>query len=743
MKVQINNNIKHKTMKRIFTWAVLCLFVFAACGPKEPEYPEPEKGQTYLLQGRVNSDGFTWASNSIVGLYSDTVAVKAQNLQCPIVGYADIRYDEEGNPLPYTPSQYEGQKVARFTTPEMDLIKGKNKFMVYYPWSKDLVYTAGVIYGLEIPSEQTQPAANVAGDCFYYGTAEGIAVVDEFFGFSMNPVSALLKVNISSTELAGYELNRVTIYDDKGEAALGGGFNINVKTGAIKVLKTYSTIATTIRKPAVLQPGESQAVYLNALPGDFTGKDIWVVIEMSGDKGVVTLPIKRNDFKFEAGATTEISLNNLKASDCSVAWYCPVENRHLTGGRYAYGEANCFFIQCKNGQTYTGASYQPNAAYPESVTIDYRPRGDFSKVEDPAGCTFEWARLGALADGQVNGSGAIYTPRVTGYESSAVDPTAFEIIQNEAAYTVTVRNTGAFAGAPVLLMIKNGKILWAFSFWNIAADGTKVEGIPVSGTSVELANIDLGTSSSQYDNWIANKSGTNPDPVFRTTYFYLWGRPTPTFWTTYWTIRWKGVDGNCPGLVGPMSLEQSLANPLGQVFAEQLNTDMPNWLDMPEGQEIGDLWGNCTKDSTTVGRKTIYDPCPKGWRVADAAAYVAIGEACKDGATGFRYEDTSGKVGTYIDAAGGNLFIAQGYASGKTATNGRIATMGGAAAPTKSGCKYGLLWSNWIGSPEKVMPITLAYGSSDRGCTTPVPKVAIMNRSVSAAVRCQVDKENR
>jgi len=733
-------------MKKYLFLLLVPAFIWACNKENEPDqpgqtdYPEPAKGTTYVLKGSVNSDGFTWASNSIVGLYSATEGVKALNLKCPIQGYTDIRYDEEGNPLDYTPSPYEGSVTALFNTPKMDLVKGSNKFLVYYPWSKDLIYSDGVILGLEIPSQQSQVAANVAGDGFYYGTAEGIAAVDEAFTFTMKPVSAQLKVNIASTELAGYELNRVTIYDDSGKAALGGGFNVNVNTGAIQAKTTYSSIANTIRKPSVLEPGKPQAVYLNALPGDFTGENIWIVIEMSGDKGVVTLPILRDDLKFEAGVTTEINLTDIKAADCGVKWFCPVENRHLTGGRYAYGEANCFFIQCKNGSTYTGATYQPNASYPESVTIDYRPRGDFSKVEDPSGCTFEWAKVGTK----------VYTSRVTGYSASAVDPTAFDISQDEANYTVTVRNTGAFAGAPILLMVKGGKILWAFSFWNIAADGTEVRGIPVTGTSVELANLDLGTSSNQYTTWIANKNGSNPDPAFRTTYFYQWGRPTPTFWESFWSLTWKDKTGNVPGLEGPMTLEQSLANPVGMILHPTSKTDMPNWLNMPEGEEIGDLWGNCTTDSTTVGRKTIYDPCPKGWRVADAAAYVAIGEACKGG-SGFSYSDVSGMVGNYIDAAGGeqSLFLTQGYALGKyeekSATDNRIMTMGGSNTGTKNDCKYGLIWSNWIGAPEKVMPICLYYGSSyTRDTNVPkFPRVAIYNRSTSAAVRCQVDTENR
>ena len=146
--------------------SILCIgtaLIALSCNktPKEEEFPTPTPGTSYTLEGTVETDGFTWMSNDIVGLYSNSTAVKAQNLRCPISGYADIRTDENGETIPYTASEYEGKAMAKFSTPAMDLVKGTNSFMVYHPWSKDLVFTAGVIYGLEIAQDQTQPAANL------------------------------------------------------------------------------------------------------------------------------------------------------------------------------------------------------------------------------------------------------------------------------------------------------------------------------------------------------------------------------------------------------------------------------------------------------------------------------------------------------------------------------------------------------------------------------------------------------
>ena len=714
-------------MKKLITILAIGL-CFASCskeGKESKGYPTPEKGKTYILEGTVGTPGFTWETSSSIGLYSAMDEVKAMNLECKIDGWADTKQvdPETGEPVPYTPSEYEGQAVAPFNTPALDLVKGPNKFVLYTPYNPTLKYVAGVIYGLEVAEEQTQPKADVAGAGFAFGVCEGIPGVDETFPFTLNPVSAIAKVSVSSTEFADYGVKRVTIWDEAGAAKLGGGFNVNVEQNSFQTLATYSRVSTEVLAPAAMG-NKTQNVYISILPGEY--QNLYVIVELTGDKGNVTIPLKKESLSFTGGKTTEITLSDLKSSDNTLAWYCPVENRLQSGLGYAYGDANTYFIQCKSGSTYTGATYTANADIPDEVTIDYRARGSFFAVEEPVGVTFEWFK----------NNGTVYTPRTADYSASAVDPTAFTITPDEANYKVKVKNTGAFAGAPILLMKKGEKILWAWAFWNIAADGTKVE--PVSVGTYQFANMDIGQPTTNYAKWVANATPAgNPDVIFRCNYYYQYGRPIPTFWTTYWSFTWDPIStdftgtGNVPGIQGPISLEDAISHPVGIILAYPNESNLPSWT---ESDKRGDLWGGSVRsDDTDPGTKSIYDPCPKGWRVPSYAALSALNEA----AANATYENTNGMVGFYINNV---LFATNGYGNGKTASNGRLASMGMGNTGKAAQTSHGLLWSNYLGSHKSNQPGAFYYRD---GANKSGNKMAKYNSSISASIRCMVDEANR
>lgn len=724
--------------KFYYTIAIASLFLISSCsndGTKKEEYPVPDPQTAYVIEGTVNTEGHTWLTNSEVGLYSTMTEVKAVNQECKIVGWADpTLVDENGDPIPYTPSEYEGKAVARFNTPKMDLIQGENTFLVYSPYNPELVYVSGKIYGLSIDAEQTMKAPNMASDCFSLGTATGIPGKDEVFKFELNPITALAQVSISSSELQDYAPSKVTIWDESGSIALSGGFNVTVADMAFEEKETSSKVSVTVKNPVALASGSSQNIYLNVLPGDFSSKELWLIVELVNEEGNhVTIPMKKTGLKFTAGQTTKIDLSNLaRLQNAAADWYETDEKRLLPGAGYAYGEANTYFIQCKNGSTYNGATYTPNNEYPDEVKINIKARGDFCSVVDPRGATFEWVKLGAYDANGYNGTGDIYTGRVANYASSNVDPTQYEF-NYDGNLTVTVKNTGAYAGSPILLMVKNNKVLWSWTFWNIAADGTKVD--PISFGSYQLANMEIGQPTTQYDTWVANKAGNNPDPIFRMVNYYQFGRPMPVFWTTYWTVRDnKDRIGNCPILYGPMSLEESIANPVGVIVNETDNTDLPQW----QKEKVGDLWGNCNDDQENVGVKSIYDPCPKGWRVPDLAVYKYIAENITTGeGVGYTYENTAGYVGIRID---GNLFATNGYNSGKIGTNGRFNTMGMAVSGNASGCKWAILWSNYTAFAGANQPFVFKFQSSAQKGQ---PEIKQFYRTISAPVRCEVDKDNR
>ena len=691
---------------------------------KSSDYPTPKAGATYVLEGTVNTPGFTWSTNSSIGLYSATEGVKAVNKECLIQGWANINAkDEDGNPIPYDPSPFEGQANGKFDTPALDLKAGENSFIAYTPYDPELVYLNNIIYALEIGQKQVMPTADVASSCFAYGKFTGIPGVDDSFKFTLNPITALVKIAITSSEFAGMSVSKIEFADLSNTAALGGGFNVNTESKQFNKLETFSKVTVTVTKPTPIVSGKAQNFYVQALPGDYSSNDMWAVIYLEDADKTVTIPVQLSGVVLEAGQTKEIKIDNLSTETNKFKWYCAVESRKQPALGYCYGDANTYLIQCKNGHTWTGATYTPDASIPDEVTIDFRARGNFSNAIDPTGAEFEWFKNGST----------VYAPLTANY-TNVIDATAYTFTVDAANYTVKVKNTGAYAGAPILLMKKNGKILWAWSFWNISADGTKLEAI--NAGEYKLANMDIGQNTTQFAAWAANgrTSDTDPDVIYRFAHHYQWGRFIPVFWSYWPTHTFNGAAGNVPVVEGPLTFANAMANPVGLVLKNGTGTEnrISDWAE--ENDRYGDLWGGgLNKDSRTEeGSKTIYDPCPKGWRVPDPRVfdYIAEQPATVD-------NTLAGAVICKMANAGDNSFIMNGYYEDYIATNGRIATMGGPRAGKQT--TQGAIWSNWVGWHSGVQPVLLTYGTN----LTNNISVSTRNRGIGADVRCQKDDKNR
>lgn len=697
-------------MKKILFAFCAAAIVFASCAKEETpggdntpggnqggnkEYPTPVANTAYTLQGSVAADGFAWSETSNLALYLSA----AQNLECVM-----------------DPSSV-GQATGKFTTPKITLKKDdlKNGLFVYSPYNAELVYYAGTIYGLKISDNQVQTRPGVLSEGFRYGTAEWNFDAENTFDFTLNPVSAIAKVDISTTELPGYAVSSITLTDADGTAEFGGTFNLNVQTMELAKQDTYKKVAVSVANKETLQSGVAQSFYLQLLPGDYTEKTLYLTISLTKEGAQsLTLPVQKAGLKFVGGQVTTITVDNL-SNKTDVDWYVTADSRQFTGLGYAYGEANTYLIQCKNGSTYKGATYAANSSIPDEVTIDIRPRGDISKVVDPKGATFEWYKLGST----------VYVPRWTDYKDTKIDPTQFTI-EYDGNYTVKVKNTGAFAGSPILLMKKNGKVLWAWSFWNVAADGTQLSTVSVGG--YQLANMEIGQATTQFDTWVKNtKDGaTTPDLIFRTVHYYQFGRPIPTFWTSYWSLVWpQQASGNVPAIEGPITLEAAIENPVGIILnPSEKQAGLGNWC----SETVQDIWGGSMEgDNTFVGQKTIYDPCPKGWKVPHPAVLEALATSTAT------VKDQAGAVGVEFSAAPGTRFVANGYGNGKTGNTSdwRLATMGGGATGSKGNCTYGIVWSNMGGATSGTCLQFHTNGTAN--------KLTPMDRANSGPVRCMKD----
>lgn len=709
--------------------------MFAACDiyptegidDSEPS-GSPVKGIPCDFEGSIEMDGFVWNSTSDIGVFglSDGAIVKNQRCKIdgwgyePPKGYYEEKEKKGEKVERWEPSKYEGLSNALFhSVKNLDVPEGMNEYLVCAPYTANLIYVPSerTIYDLAIAHEQTQTQSGLRNTPLSLGVAKG-NTADESVKFSLDPVAACIKISLASTEFEGYYVSKINVVSS--DAPVSGEMDYAIDSKAMVINKSFYYVNLAITKPQPLSATEPQVFYIDALPGNHT-EDLTITFTMSTASSTVSLPVAFKAQDLVAGQTAELTYANLKSSDNKVgAWFCPIESRKLVGPGYAYGQANTFFIQSKS-VVYNGATLTPNPDIPEEVVIDYRLRGDYSKAEIPDDVTFEWLTK--------NGS-TIVTSRTD--SKFVADKYSFKV--DPANYTVTVKNEGSTAGAPILIMKKNGKVLWGWSFWNIAADGTVIEPVNIGG--VEMANMAIGQPTYK-DEWIkVNAAGH----FVRTLYYYQFGRYLPIFWDSYTSLYWSynaegqtpiSGTGNMYAINGPFkTFAESLEHPAGFVVHNGTDNAMSWCL-----ESNPDLWGCEVGSPKDAGTKTQFDPCPKGWRVPDySVADILVAE--------FKgYNTTAGFLGYYAGSTESNAynFLFAGEWDGrKIATNGRCTGYGTGGTWSASWPQY--YWTNYMASASTNNARAFGYFASTAGKN---PQVYDHQIVTGAPIRCQKDKDNR
>lgn len=164
-------------------------------------------------------------------------------------------------------------------------------------------------------------------------------------------------------------------------------------------------------------------------------------------------------------------------------------------------------------------------------------------------------------------------------------------------------STHGMTGNAVIAVYDNeectGAPLWTWHFWKPEGGMDGVKDIAYNDTYT-LMNMNLGAV--QLNNYPDHTSGM----------YYQWGRKDPFFHansiavsSNFSLVENKNTDGD---------INYVVANPKTFITsAGAANFENNDWL--PNAMQNDKLWGS---------KKTIYDPCPAGYRVADAEAFAAI-----------------------------------------------------------------------------------------------------------------------
>ena len=501
-----------------------------------------------------------WSEGDALGVFSRTAGTDINNVQS------------------FLSDESIGQSTGTFTSDDVKMAEnGATELLIYYPYRANTVLAESdnkITSSLAIEQEQGRP-----GDSHHigkYGFAYAKATVSgpgKFAKFTLKHAMAYVKFSISSQELSTYKLKSVSLYDKDAKTPLSGTFTADLDTDelgfATAGTKPYATVSVTT--PELL--ASAQEVYLTTFPADLTGKPVYIVVTLENDQQTVTIPILREGKVLKANAVNTIAINDLKLSDNSCEWYEPVETRLLVGG-WAYGESNCVM-------TNTSTAGVDNV-------ISVKARGKFMEVEEP-----KYAKTILNCD-LGNGNKMV---RVNG---SATDLTPVN-----GDYTITVTGVQTYSGLPggcgqVAIYGEDQKtIIWSFIVWMTPTPEEHTYG----STGYVVQDRNLGTyMTGEGDNWKANGA------------YFQWGRPTP--------IGWSGSVGtNIP--TEATDVRFSIENPRSLLYYNNVKNTHSDWYlgawtgartDRKDG-----FWGNPNETSTYLnpsdGHKSIYDPCPKGYRV--------------------------------------------------------------------------------------------------------------------------------
>lgn len=163
-------------------------------------------------------------------------------------------------------------------------------------------------------------------------------------------------------------------------------------------------------------------------------------------------------------------------------------------------------------------------------------------------------------------------------------------------------------GNIILSVDAAGAIMWSWHIWLWPYDLTPVEITNATGVKYNIMPVNL---ASKYDD----------DGIHIKNWFYQWGRPNPMLLPSAWNSTTDHTPGSITKASKAINLQAGIANPSTFYY----NSNSPyNWFG---DKSYYNLWdaactGTGNSDNDTV--KTVYDPCPVGWKVPNGNTFTGL-----------------------------------------------------------------------------------------------------------------------
>ncbi|WP_319504898.1 DUF4906 domain-containing protein [Bacteroides graminisolvens] len=262
---------------------------------------------------------------------------------------------------------------------------------------------------------------------------------------------------------------------------------------------------------------------------------------------------------------------------------------------------------------------------------------------------------------------------------------------------VTFKTANNSTPGNALIAVTDGtNILWSWHIWKVNYDPATsydtYSRYPAGSSTFKMMKYNLGATG--ISNW--SSTATNAGDM---GLLYQWGRKDPFVGASGWsdttpvTVTYAsgyayGTTANATaGANAAASITYSVKNPTKFILNASTTND---WLNATAYTAQRDnLWGNpnatATQPNSAKGSKSIYDPCPPGWRVPSQESYQIFTQNGANGGT----RNVSALGWTY-----GWTFYTQTYLSGTTSYWPALGYRDKSTGALASVSSYGGYWSS-------------------------------------------------
>lgn len=622
-------------MRKIILFAASLAVVFS-CQKAEIENPQQEDVLEIVasLQGAQDvktshsDEGpikTSWVENDGIGVYS---------LVSDVENSANVEYSAATSGAIVSFNQ-----VGTFAWKDDTSV---HDFYAYYPYTSAATSVAEVPF--TVPAVQTQAGANnlahIAATDFLYATTSSAKA--PAINLSFNHALSVLNLKLYKTATEDVVLNsvRVEIEDADAKLSVSEG-TVDLTTGALTVTTGTNQVVLNLSTGVALS-GTAQNFYIQITPGH-AGKTLNVYAKVNGSSTEQLLTgVGIPAGGIPAGKKAKLSLE--------VGYVAPPAYIDLS----AAGTSNCYIVN-EAAKTYRfNATVMGNGYVPAGLA----PSGVTTQTLDPKSVLVLWyAPLTTAKDVSASADKKpIVLESVTLTDGYIYFDTPAEFVDGNVVIAAFAEEGVTYEGITVdaaTRAINNATILWSWNLWCVEGYDIDATAVTIGGKTISDRNLGalINGMDIVYDE-------AQMGEAYRASYAignqYQFGRkdPIPSFYGyTSYTAASASVEHYIPNFTPIPALRQTYSDNAPMMFAKDgIFKYIQNYTTMPEAvsesvkypylyfeyhktegyqytwQPVKNdyhtyMWGG--RDMSGM-QKSLYDPCPQGWKMWDAETSNAI-----------------------------------------------------------------------------------------------------------------------